>query len=78
MQDRQSVIRRLLEDRGVKIGHFCEVVGIPHYQFSRIESGTAEPTANYYAKAAIFLNLTEARLLEMMAEDAPLPAEVLA
>ena len=63
MRERRSVIRELLDERGIKYSHFARRIGIAAETFSRIESGVQPPTANYYQKAAIFLNVDEARLV---------------
>lgn len=67
MPDMQSVIRRLLDERGLRYNHFCEALGIAPYTFSRIESGAQKPPADYYERAARYFEIPEdlfARLIE--------------
>lgn len=72
MVERESVIRNLLDERGLKYSHFCESLGIPPYTFSRIESGVQKPPDGYYAAAARYFEIPEQYLLKLI-ENADRP-----
>ncbi len=61
---RESVIKSLLDERGVKYSHFAKKMGLPHaVAFHRIEAGEQKAPEGYYEKAALFLHVDEARLV---------------
>lgn len=60
---RQSTIKAILDERGIKYSHFAKKIGLPHaVAFHRIESGEQRPPDDYYEKAALFLNVDESRI----------------
>lgn len=56
--ERPSVIRQILDERGVKYSHFATKIGLPHaVAFYRIESGEQKPPSDYYERAAEYLQV---------------------
>jgi transcriptional regulator with XRE-family HTH domain len=61
---RESVIKSLLDEQGVKYSHFAKKMGLPHaVAFSRIEAGEQTPPEGYYERAALFLRVDVSRVL---------------
>jgi transcriptional regulator with XRE-family HTH domain len=73
MPDRQSVIRRLLDERGLRYNHFCDALGIAPYTFSRIENGVQRPPADYYERAARYFAIPDDLFVKMVEEAADAP-----
>lgn len=74
MPRQESVIKRMLDERGVKYGFFCDEMGIPQYAFSKIESGQAEAPTDYYERAARFLQIPTDYLLRLVNAEQPVEA----
>jgi transcriptional regulator with XRE-family HTH domain len=62
--ERMSVIRDLLDERGITYAHFVRRMNLPHQTaFHRIESGKQKAPEGYYERAALFLNVDVERIL---------------
>jgi len=65
MQGQPSPIRQYLDEHGIKYAHFCKRLGITPVDFTRIEAGTKRPPADYYERAALFLDVDVERIRPM-------------